>query len=276
MREFDDGRQPTLNDISSELEVDEHPHPVLMVISGPQLGERWIIDRPMQVGATLDADYRLLDPKAPGVLFDLVPEVDGLRVIRCAGTTLERPKLQAGEELRIGDTRLRLEVHRPVEVAFDRAVQTRVLKEEGTGLQSRTRLALEAAFLLEHAMFTGQSFFVVLADVDGLKKINDRYGHLVGAQTLNEIGRRLRALLCSTAAAARYGGDEFVFVGIDNTPPLNLVLQTLAGPFSIPGRDFQVTMTTGVSRFPDEGLDFAGLFRLADDRLLVNKQPRKS
>lgn len=51
---------------------------------------------------------------------------------------------------------------------------------------------------------------VIFLDLDFFKRVNDRYGHLVGSQVLREVGRLIEYWLPPTAIAARYGGDEFV------------------------------------------------------------------
>ena len=59
---------------------------------------------------------------------------------------------------------------------------------------------------------TGGSISMVMMDLDGLKKINDLFGHLVGDEVLKAIGRVIKQVLRSTDIAARYGGDEFIIV----------------------------------------------------------------
>src|SRR5207302_1570634 len=56
---------------------------------------------------------------------------------------------------------------------------------------------------------TGNSFAVLLLDMDGLKKINDEYGHLVGSLAICRVAEVLHLSCRETDTAARYGGDEF-------------------------------------------------------------------
>jgi diguanylate cyclase (GGDEF)-like protein len=58
----------------------------------------------------------------------------------------------------------------------------------------------------------GATSAVVMMDVDKLKAINDRHGHLVGSRILQAIGELLRSMIRETDLAARYGGDEFVVI----------------------------------------------------------------
>jgi diguanylate cyclase (GGDEF)-like protein len=59
---------------------------------------------------------------------------------------------------------------------------------------------------------TGRPFAILLLDMDGLKAINDKHGHLVGSRALRRLGEVLRVHCRDIDTAARYGGDEFVLV----------------------------------------------------------------
>src|SRR5260370_25761965 len=81
-----------------------------------------------------------------------------------------------------------------------------------TGLANYRRLldVLEAE--TERTNRSGRSFAVLLLDLDGLKKINDTHGHLVGSHALNRLAHILRIHCRAIDTAARYGGDEFALV----------------------------------------------------------------
>ena len=70
----------------------------------------------------------------------------------------------------------------------------------------RERLALEQSRIARY----GTHSAIVMVDVDKLKVINDRHGHVVGSRILKAIGEILRSEIRETDLAARYGGDEFV------------------------------------------------------------------
>ena len=53
---------------------------------------------------------------------------------------------------------------------------------------------------------------LLFLDLDGLKEINDRYGHRAGSETLRHVGRLIRAELRETDTGARWGGDEFTII----------------------------------------------------------------
>jgi diguanylate cyclase (GGDEF)-like protein len=84
--------------------------------------------------------------------------------------------------------------------------------DELTGL-GNARL-LRQSLNLEQSRISryGATSAIVMMDVDKLKTINDRHGHLMGTKVLREIGEALRTTIRDTDIAARYGGDEFVVI----------------------------------------------------------------
>ena len=91
-------------------------------------------------------------------------------------------------------------------------VQHLAVSDPLTGLANYRRLldVLEAE--TERTNRNGRPFAVLLLDLDGLKKINDTYGHLVGSRALCRLADVLRIHCRSIDTAARYGGDEFALV----------------------------------------------------------------
>lgn len=84
--------------------------------------------------------------------------------------------------------------------------------DPNTGLANYRRLieALEGETRRSHR--TARPFAVLLLDLDGLKKINDRHGHLVGNRALLRLAGVLRVHCRAIDTAARFGGDEFALV----------------------------------------------------------------
>src|SRR5712692_6783681 len=81
-----------------------------------------------------------------------------------------------------------------------------------TGLANYRRLLDVLETETERTNRNGRPFAVLLLDLDGLKKINDTHGHLVGSHALNRLAHILRIHCRAIDTAARYGGDEFALV----------------------------------------------------------------
>jgi diguanylate cyclase (GGDEF)-like protein len=81
-----------------------------------------------------------------------------------------------------------------------------------TGLANYRRLLDVLENETERTNRTGRPFSVLLLDLDGLKTINDNYGHLVGSRAICRLADVLRIHCRAVDTAARYGGDEFALV----------------------------------------------------------------
>ncbi|QJD98962.1 EAL domain-containing protein [Massilia forsythiae] len=109
---------------------------------------------------------------------------------------------------------------------------------------------------------------VLFVDLDRFKEVNDAYGHQIGNQVLQELGRRLSAFSAEGTTVARISGDEFVFV-LTRTEAAaarklaQAVLQRLAAPVAVDGHHVTVGASIGIAigdgdiRTPDELLNNA-------------------
>jgi len=87
-----------------------------------------------------------------------------------------------------------------------------------TGLPNRRAVMAELERYFASAKRKPQSVLVAFIDLDGFKTINDTYGHDIGDKFLVEVGRRLSAGLLAGDMLGRWGGDEFVVVGLGARP----------------------------------------------------------
>lgn len=81
-----------------------------------------------------------------------------------------------------------------------------------TGLVNYRKLLEVLEYETERTNRNGRTFSILLLDLDGLKKINDTRGHVIGSQAICRVAKVLRATCRSIDVAARYGGDEFALV----------------------------------------------------------------
>jgi diguanylate cyclase (GGDEF)-like protein len=133
----------------------------------------------------------------------------------------------------------------------------------GIGTRSTIRQAIEAG--LDSLARGGQGFSLVFLDIDGLKQINDTFGHPVGDAVLGEIGTRLRLLVRGSDAVGRLGGDEFVVIwpGVHTSADLRRLygrlLRALERPIDTHGTTMRISASAGAvivvepqPRDPDE------------------------
>ncbi|HEY4970750.1 MAG TPA: diguanylate cyclase, partial [Steroidobacteraceae bacterium] len=82
-----------------------------------------------------------------------------------------------------------------------------------TGLPNRILLDDRLQQAIAHADRDGRSFALLVCDLDRFKLINDSLGHRAGDELLQEVARRLTAVVRPSDTVARFGGDEFVLIG---------------------------------------------------------------
>ncbi|MGH4126238.1 MAG: sensor domain-containing diguanylate cyclase [Clostridium sp.] len=131
------------------------------------------------------------------------------------------------------------------------------------------------------ALSYNEEFELVIFDLNGLKVVNDTYGHLAGDMYIKTFTNYLIVNAGATDILARYGGDEFIAVykGIDSEN-LNIKLQQLFeqlknSPFSFEGNEIVCSFSYGIARFPKEAQSYHQLVKLADDRMYGYKKAVK-
>lgn len=150
-----------------------------------------------------------------------------------------------------------------------------------TGLPNRRRFWETFRDILTDSRQSGAGVAVAVLDLDGFKKVNDQMGHLAGDRLLREISQNLRNVLRQSDVLARVGGDEFgiILSGYGDPVRLSEILDRLlpACESSIKVGDgvVRVSVSIGVSLFPEHGDVPEELFRLADLALYQMKEQGK-
>lgn len=122
---------------------------------------------------------------------------------------------------------------------------------------------------------TGRPFAVLLLDLDGLKKINDAYGHLAGSRALCRVADALRLSCRLTDTPARFGGDEFALVLPEGTAAAaEAVAQRISQLLAAEGEMPRVSVSIGSAVFPENGQTAEALLRWADAALYRMKPQR--
>ena len=156
---------------------------------------------------------------------------------------------------------------------FDQ-VRSLAISDPLTGLANYRRLIAVIESELDRSRRTHRPFSVVLMDMDGLKTINDRYGHLVGSRALVRLGKILGNHSRAIDTPARYGGDEFAVVLPEASKDVASrvaarVRERLATEVEQPA----LSVSAGVAAYPEDGDTAEKLLGVAD-RALYRMKPR--
>jgi len=121
---------------------------------------------------------------------------------------------------------------------------------------------------LQRSRRTGRSFALLLFDLDGLKKINDKYGHLTGSRAIRRLGLALRENSRAIDTPARYGGDEFALVLPESdAEDAYQVSGRICDQLANDGEQPRVTVSVGAAVYPKDGTAIDKLFAAADREL---------
>ena len=140
-----------------------------------------------------------------------------------------------------------------------------------TGLSNYRHLAEVLDMEIKRSERTGREFALLLFDLDGLKQINDRYGHLIGSHALCRVADVL-SFCRDIDTAARYGGDEFAVVlpetGIEAA---NQAAQRICDSIANDGMGPVLSVSIGVAVYPHDGERIEALLRTADVAMYLMK-----
>jgi len=139
-----------------------------------------------------------------------------------------------------------------------------------TGLPNRLLLTERFAYAISLAQRHKKQVGLLFLDLDNFKHINDSLGHAIGDRLLQSVASRLIECVRTTDTVCRQGGDEFVILLAEIGQPQDAahVAETLraalAQPHVIDGHELHVSLSIGISIFPDDGTGVDTLMQNAD------------
>ena len=164
---------------------------------------------------------------------------------------------------------------------LEEALRSLSLTDELTGLYNRRGFSTLAERHLSLARRKGQDLLLVLADIDGLKPINDTFGHAAGDQVVIDAGNVLKGTYRRVDIIARIGGDEFTAFPIEAGPDsaeilMNRLQENIAKHNERYTRPFRLSMSVGIGRInPADCPNVQRLLAEADRELYRRKRDRK-
>jgi diguanylate cyclase (GGDEF)-like protein len=147
-----------------------------------------------------------------------------------------------------------------------------VVTDPLTGLPNYRRLVEVLGSEISRSDRTHRPFAVVFFDMDGLKRINDEMGHLVGSRAVCRFAETLRSACRATDTPARYGGDEFVAVLSDtDLDGAKLVVKRTNEHLAQDTDEPRLSVSAGIAIYPRDGGTPTTLLSAADRALYAVK-----
>ena len=146
-----------------------------------------------------------------------------------------------------------------------------------TALPNRLLLTERLSWSIGQAQRHHKQVALLFLDLDYFKDINDALGHLIGDQLLQSVAGRLLECVRSTDSVCRQGGDEFVILlaEIERRQDAAQVAEKLVAaqlaPHRVEGHELHVTLSIGISIYPDDGLVADALMQNADTAMYCAK-----
>jgi len=281
--------------------VSHERRPALVFMRGDLLAAPIPLERDEVIlGRALEADIRVNDARASRLHARIRIEHDAqtgaprYRVTDLGstnGTLLNGQPvtdafLQNGDKLIIGEHLIRFDLLDDIDREFQRQLYRLIAHDELTGLLTSKSFFSELRREAARAESEGRPFCVLMMDLDHFKLVNDTHGHLVGSQTLEEIGGLIMRALRAGDVAARFGGEEFAAFLLDadcaqalvaaervrTTIQEHLFAATRRGAALAEKRTLRLTISIGVASYPDDARDPIELIELADTALYHAKQ----
>jgi len=151
-----------------------------------------------------------------------------------------------------------------------------------TNLPNRTLLKDRIQQAIVHAQRMEGMIAVLFLDLDNFKLVNDTIGHTLGDALLQKVAQRISGCLRDGDTVARLGGDEFVImlpdlIDIQDAAKVaSKILEALSPPFDLDQHELFVSVSIGISIYPDNAQNMDGLLADADGAMYYAKKLGKN
>jgi diguanylate cyclase (GGDEF)-like protein len=258
----------------------------LLVVQGAEvdLGTHVVCDRPVTIGRDPDVELPLRDGSISRKHCKVERDGEtGRYVLRDLGSTNgtrvngsrvdHAVPLAEGDKIFLGASVVKFSFADGFDVEFQSKLDSLVSTDALTGLLAKRRFDGAFENAVHAARAAGTPLGVLVMDMDGLKQINDTYGHEMGGFAIISVAETIRSVLSGKGETCRFGGDEFIsyLPNCDRaaaTAAAETIRDSIAtATFERDGVRLSPTISIGVSIFPDDGETPDELFRAADRAL---------
>lgn len=261
----------------------------LVVLSGWEIGRKVELSKDEHVfGRSGSANTRINSPSVSrehariiwvpegGDGHFQVSDLQSSNGTRVNGMKVDSARLNDGDKVLMGDVLFKFVVSDEDDSAFYHNVHRLIHYDQLTGLF--TMDAFRNRFEAEiQRSGTQTRMTIAMTDLDGLKRVNDTYGHLAGRMVIREMGVMMRDSLRTTDVPGLYGGDEAIIL-FPETPITRAaeVAEAMrrrfeSRVFEYSSHTFKITISQGLAEWPTNGKTLEQVIAVADQALYTAK-----
>ena len=286
---FDDDRSSVREALQRELRRSVSPS--LVVVLGPDVGGRVVLDHSVDVGRDPECELPLHDDNVSWRHVRVEDRGAGEWALVDLGSTngtvlngqpCKDAILKPGDRIFLGKTVLELQQD-ALRDAQAAELERLLSIDELSGLWVKRRFEAQLASSVAAATAgTAPPLSVVVMDMDGVKGINDTHGHHMGAFVIGEAGHVIGRLVEGRGFATRFGGDEFAaaFPGLGKEEAVAVAEQirdaVSSHVYEKDGIRVHPGLSCGVATIPGDANDAEGVFRAADQAMYRAKRGGKN
>jgi diguanylate cyclase len=147
-----------------------------------------------------------------------------------------------------------------------------------TDTPNRTLMLDRLNKAIANARRRGAHIALLFLDIDKFKTINDTKGHLVGDEVVQYVARCLESVVRDADTVSRHGGDEFLILLSDVVQASDAaiiaekIITAIAQPIFIQGHELAISVSLGITIYPDNGEDAEALIKRADEAMYESKR----
>lgn len=275
---------------SGELDLEGRPRRAsLIVLAGWEIGRKIELTGTEHLfGRSMDADTRIASQSVSrehakivrveekdGHHF-LITDLDSSNGTRVNNLPVTSTRLRDGDKVLMGDVLFKFVLGDEEDSKFYHNVHRLIHYDQLTGLMTMEAFRRQLDTEIQRSL-PGGRFCLAMTDLDGLKRVNDTYGHLAGRMVVREMGAMIRQALRPNDIAALYGGDETIILFPDTSlEAAKEVAERLreaieARVFEHDGNTFRVTISQGLAEWPVHGRTMEQIVAVADQALYTAK-----
>ena len=275
-----------------QAELRKHARPTLLVVAGPDVGMRLLLERSLDVGRDPEAGLPLRDESISwrhvrvedrGAGEWAAVDLKSTNGTLLNGQPCGDDRLRPGDRIIIGKTILEFQEQDAIRAGFNAEVERLLNEDELSGLWVKRRFDAQLA-TTSSAVDVGSiaCLSVIVMDLDGVKGINDTHGHDMGAYVIGESGRVIGRVVGDRGFATRFGVDEYAagLPGMKKEEAIAVaeaILQAIRDHhYEHRGIVVKPGISCGVATLPDDAGDSVSVFQAADQALYRAKRAGKN